>query len=313
MRYKALGNTGLQVSVIGAGSWGMGGKGWGGVDRKSAISAIHAMAERGVNLIDTAPGYGRGLSEEIVGEAVAGMRDKLIITTKCGMNIDKPGFAVKKANWDEIVRGVEGSLTRMRLDCIDVLLLHWPDENTPLRETMEAMGHLKTAGKVRFIGVSNLSIEQMDEARGYVDIAVTQLPYSMVDRSAEAKLQWTSGKGIGNMTYGSLGAGILSGKIRQYKEYGEDDMRGRFYPFFREPQFSKVMTLVGELDALAREHGVPVSQVTLNWSVQKPFVDTALVGVRTVEHAEENCRAMDWKLSDAEMALIDSKINDLLG
>ena len=313
MRYKAFGNTGLQVSAIGAGSWGMGGKGWGGIDRSSSISAIHAMVDQGVNLIDTAPGYGRGMSEEIVGEAVAGMRDKLILTTKCGMNIDKPGFAVKKANWDEILRGVDGSLKRMGLDYIDVLLLHWPDENTPLRETMEAMDHLKKAGKVRFIGVSNLSVEQMKESQSYVDVAVTQLPYSMVDRFAQAKLQWTSEKGIANMTYGSLGAGILSGKIREYKDYGEEDMRGRFYPFFREPQFSKVMLLVKALDVIAQDHGVPVAQVALNWSVQKPFVDTALVGVRTVEHAEENCRAMDWELSDNEIATIDTKINELLG
>lgn len=313
MRYKAFGNTGLQVSAIGAGSWGMGGKGWGGVDRSSSISAIHAMVDQGVNLIDTAPGYGRGMSEEIVGEAVAGMRDKLILTTKCGMNIDKPGFAVKKANWDEILRGVDGSLKRMGLDYIDVLLLHWPDENTPLRETMEAMDHLKKAGKVQFIGVSNLSVEQMKESQSYVDVAVTQLPYSMVDRFAQAKLQWTSEKGIANMTYGSLGAGILSGKIREYKDYGEEDMRGRFYPFFREPQFSKVMLLVKALDVIAQDHGVPVAQVALNWSVQKPFVDTALVGVRTVEHAEENCRAMDWELSDNEIATIDTKINELLG
>ena len=313
MRYKAFGNTGLQVSAIGAGSWGMGGKGWGGVDRSSSISAIHAMVDQGVNLIDTAPGYGRGMSEEIVGEAVAGMRDKLILTTKCGMNIDKPGFAVKKANWDEILRGVDGSLKRMGLDYIDVLLLHWPDENTPLRETMEAMDHLKKAGKVQFIGVSNLSVEQMKESQSYVDVAVTQLPYSMVDRFAQAKLQWTSEKGIANMTYGSLGAGILSGKIREYTDYGEEDMRGRFYPFFREPQFSKVMLLVKALDVIAQDHGVPVAQVALNWSVQKPFVDTALVGVRTVEHAEENCRAMDWELSDNEIATIDTKINELLG
>ena len=153
----------------------------------------------------------------------------------------------------------------------------------------------------------------MKESQSYVDVAVTQLPYSMVDRFAQAKLQWTSEKGIANMTYGSLGAGILSGKIREYKDYGEEDMRGRFYPFFREPQFSKVMLLVKALDVIAQDHGVPVAQVALNWSVQKPFVDTALVGVRTVEHAEENCRAMDWELSDNEIATIDTKINELLG
>lgn len=311
MKYKAFGKTGLQVSVIGAGSWGMGGFGWGGVDRGQSISAIQAMIDMGVNLIDTAPGYGRGLAEEIVGEAIAQKRNHLIISTKCGMNIDKPGFAVKKGNWDEIIRGVEGSLTRMRLDCIDILLLHWPDENTPLQETMEAMEHMKKAGKVRFLGVSNLSIEQMKEAMGYVDVMVTQLPYSMVDRSAEAKLEWAHANGLGTMSYGSLGAGILSGRIREYKDYGENDMRGRFYPFFREPQFSKVMRLIQELDVLSQKYQVPMSQIALNWATQNSFVDTALVGVRTLAHARENCEATKWQLDENDITYIRKCLDQL--
>lgn len=313
MRYKSFGKTGLKVSAIGAGTWGMGGRGWGGSDKSDSISAIHAMLDLGVNLIDTAPAYGRGLAEEIVGEAINGIRSGLIVTTKCGMNIDKPGMAVKTATWDEVLKGCEGSLMRMKLDYIDILLLHWPDANTPLQETMEAMGHLKKQGKIRFIGVSNLSADQMEEASKYADVTVTQLPFSMVDRSAEANIQWAHGSGIATMTYGSLGAGILSGSIRKYTEFGEGDVRGGFYNFFREPKFSKVMTLLESMDTIAENRGVPVAEVAVNWAVQKEYVHTALIGVRTVEHAEVNCHAMDWELTGGEIMLLDEKIKELLG
>lgn len=163
MRYKDFGTTGLKVSAIGVGTWGVGGRGWGGSDREGSIQALRAMFDAGVNLVDTAPAYNRGLAEEITGEAIQGIRDKVIITTKCGMNIDKPGWAVKTATWDEVIRGCEGSLMRMGLDYVDVLLLHWPDEKTPLQESIEAMAHLKKQGKVRFIGVSNLDAEKMEE------------------------------------------------------------------------------------------------------------------------------------------------------
>lgn len=311
MKYKKLGNTGIKVSAIGAGCWGMGGKGWGGVDKAASIRALHTLIDQGVNLIDTAPGYGRGLSEEIVGEALRGIRDQVLITTKCGMNIDKPGFAVKNGRRDDIIRGTENSLRRLGTGQVDILLLHWPDENTPLQETMEAMQTLKQQGKARLIGVCNLPVDQMKEATKYADIAVTQLPFSMVSRSSEEIIRWAHQNGYGTMTYGSLGAGILSGKIREHQVYGEDDMRGRFYPFFNEPQFSQVMRLLPYMDKMAEKRNVSVAQVAINWAIQKEFVDTALVGVRTVEHAKENCEAMTWELTADEIALLDEKTKSL--
>jgi len=313
MRYKSFGKTDLKVSAIGAGTWGMGGRGWGASDKAGSISAIHAMLDLGVNHIDTAPAYGRGFAEEIIGEAINGIRGELIVTTKCGMNIDKPGMAVKAATRDEIINGCEGSLKRMKLDYIDILLLHWPDVNTPLQETMEAMNHLKKQGKIRFIGVSNLSMDQMEEASKYADVTVTQLPFSMVDRSAEEKIKRAHDSGIATMTYGSLGAGILSGNIRKYTEFGEGDVRGGFYNFFREPKFSKVMTLLESMDTIAENRDVPVAEVAVNWAVQKEYVHTALIGVRTVEHAKDNCHAMDWLLTDDEIMFLDEKTKILLG
>lgn len=313
MRYKEFGTTGLSVSAVGAGTWGIGGRGWGSSDKDASIRALRAMFEEGVNLVDTAPAYNRGRAEEITGEAVKGIRDKIIITTKCGMNIDKPGWAVKTATKEEIIRGCEGSLQRMGLEYVDVLLLHWPDENTPLQESIEAMARLKEQGKVRFVGVSNLAADKMEEARSYADVVVTQLPLSMVDRSQDASLQWAHRNGMGTMTYGSLGGGILTGAIRQQVKYDEDDVRGRFYSFFREPDFSKVMELLKSMDKLAEDRGVPVSQVATNWVVQKEYVHTALIGVRSVEHAKDNCAAMSWKLTEAEMAYLDREIKYILG
>lgn len=312
MRYKEFGTTGLKVSAIGVGTWGIGGRGWGGSDRDASVKALRAMFEEGVNLVDTAPAYNRGRAEEITGEAVRGIRDKIIITTKCGMNIDKPGWAVKTATRDEVIRGCEGSLKRMGLDYVDVLLLHWPDEKTPLQESIEAMAQLKRDGKVRFIGVSNLNAAQMEEVRGYADVAVTQLPLSMVDRKADESLQWASRNGMATMTYGSLGGGILTGAIRQLTVFDEDDVRGKFYPFFREPDFSKVMKLVSSMDRIAASRGVPVSQIATNWVVQKQYVDTALIGVRSVAHARDNSDAMSWELTDEEIAFLDSEIDILL-
>lgn len=312
MRYREFGTTGLRVSSIGVGTWGAGGRGWGGSDRDACVKALRAMFDEGVNLIDTAPAYNRGRAEEITGEAVRGIRDQVIITTKCGMNIDKPGWAVKTATREEVIRGCEGSLRRMGLDYVDVLLLHWPDEKTPLRESVEAMAELKKQGKVRFIGVSNLDAKTMEEVRGYADVAVTQLPLSMVDRKADEWLKWANQNGMATMTYGSLGGGILTGAIRKLVTFDEDDVRGRFYPFFREPEFSKVMELVGSMDKIAARRGVPVSQIATNWVVQKNYVDTALIGVRTVEHAKDNGAAMRWELDDAEIAFLDAEIDRLL-
>lgn len=313
MRYKTFGNTGLQVSVIGAGTWGMGGNGWDTREKADLIAALHAMVDAGVNLIDTAPAYGRGMAEEIVGEAIAGIRDKLIITTKCGMNIDKPGYAVKTATRDEVIRGCEGSMRRMKLDRIDILLLHWPDENTPLRETMEAMQELKDRGRVRFIGVSNLPKERMEEARAYADITVTQLPYSMVDLSAQADIEWAGSHGIATMTYGSMGAGILAGGMRKHTEFAKGDVRGGFYgKIYSEPMFSRVMTLLESMDGVAQSHGATVAQVAVNWVTQQECVHTALVGARTVAHARDTCGAADWMLTDDEMRLLTGETNKLL-
>ena len=309
MRYKPFGKTGMDISGVAVGTWGLGGGAWGDVDKSEAIKAIHTMLDLGVNLIDTAPVYGRGVSEEIVGEALVGRRDKVYLATKCGIPITEPRTRGRDASRAQVISGCEDSLRRLGTDYVDILLVHWPDPETPIQDTMEGLNELKKQGKIRHIGVSNFSPAQMEECLKYGDLEVLQPPFSMVDQSAREIMQWANDHQLANMTYGSLGAGILSGKIRELVDYGEGNVRGRFYSYFNEPGFSQVMELLKVMDKIAEAHNVPVSTIAINWTIQKEYVHTALIGVRKVSHATENCAALDFVLSDEEMAILDKEVD----
>lgn len=163
---------------------------------------------------------------------------------------------------------------------------------------------------IRYVGVSNFTAEQIKEAEQYIQIDVQQPLYSMVDRGFEDLMSWGYDRGIDSMTYGSMGAGILSGKIRSVPSFEKNDLRLNFYDVYKEPKFSKIMELLKVMDSIADGHNVPVGQVALNWSTQKEYVGTALVGVRSIEHADENCKTFDWKLTEEEMKILDSKIEE---
>lgn len=310
MRYKQFGNTDLNVSALTVGTWAIGGANWGAVNKQDSIKAIHAMLDNGVNSIDTAPGYNFGESERVVGEALKGRRDKVYITTKTAVyNDEKEGF-IKDGRKQTVFRLCEESLVNLQTDYIDLMVIYWPDVNynTPIEETMDALNELKKAGKIRYIGVSNFDKEQIEEASKYGVISAFQPPYSMVDRSQEELMKWTCANGIANMTYGSLGAGILTGAIRELPDFAPDDMRFVFYDFFKEPKFSKVMQLLKVLDEIAANHNAPVAQVAVDWNSQKEFVHTSLCGVRNEKEAVENCRGFEWSLSPEEMQIIDNAI-----
>jgi len=321
MRYKKFGNTDMNVSVITVGTWAIGGQRWGDVDEKNSIAAIHAMLDNGVNFIDTAPVYGYGYSEEVVGKAIKGRdRGKFYISNKFGLTWpDGPGTPViRNASYENAMREVDVSLKLLGTDYMDLYIVHWPDvremdTKAPASETMRALEDLKKAGKIRYIGVSNYSQEQIEEISQYGVVDAMQPPYSMVNRSAEDLMKWAHNRGIANMTYGSLGAGILTGTIRSIPDWPENDIRLTFYDFYKEPKFSKVMELLKTLDSIAQAHNRPVSQVSLNWSTQTPFVNTALVGVRNAAEANENCAAFDWELSADEYKRITKAIDETLG
>jgi len=316
MRYKNLGKTDVKISEITSGTWGMAEGPWGEFDKAACISAMNIMADLGVNSIDTAPVYGDGVSEETVGEFLKGkQRDKFIVYTKCGINIEVPrGGNRRGAKRDDVIKGCEGSLKRLGTDYIDVLFVHWPDPETPLEETMGGLNFLKEQGKIRFIGLSNHGIPLLEEAMKYGSVDMIQPPFSMVDQSAKDIMVWAHGKGTGSVTYGSIGAGILTGKIRTLPELGERDIRGSFYgSHYKEPGFSKVMELMKSIDKISEARGVPQSQVAINWVAQKEYVLTALIGVRKDSHARENCAAMDWSLNQDEMKILDAEVGRLFG
>lgn len=311
MRYKHFQNAGVDVSELAVGTWAIGGDNYGPVDREASIQAIRTMIDNGVNLVDTAPCYGNGYSEKVVGEALAGgYRDKVLISTKVGL-VTSPNGYDRDSSFKNIMREVESSLYNLKTDHIDFYFVHWPDMNTPFAETMSALELLRKQGKIRFIGVSNFTTEMIEECEKYGKVDVQQPPFSMVDRTFTDLMKWGAARGIDSMTYGSMGAGILSGKYRTTPDFPEGDTRLTFYDYFREPKFSKVQELLKVMDDVAEAHGKPVGQVALNWSTQKDYVGCALVGVRSDAHAIENCSAYDWSLTDEEIATLDAKLDEL--
>ncbi|MCL2093940.1 MAG: aldo/keto reductase [Treponema sp.] len=315
MRFKKLGKTDVMVSEITTGTWGLGGGGWGEFDKAASLKALNTMADLGVNMIDTAPVYGDGVSEEITGEFLKGKREKIIVSTKCGIDIDAPrGENRRKSTEEVIVRGCEGSLKRLDTDYIDVFFVHWPDPDTPLEITMGALNKLKEQGKIRYIGMSNFNVELLTECTKHGVVDVLQPPFSMVDQSAKDIMVWAHQQGISSVTYGSIGAGILSGQYRSLPELRERDVRGSFYgKLFKEPGFSKVQELLSAMDKIAEARKVPLTQIAINWVCQKEYVLTALIGVRTDAHAKENCAAMDWSLTQDEIKILDAEVERLFG
>ncbi len=310
MRFKKLGKTDMNVSVITVGTWAIGGSGWGNVERNTSVAAIRAMIAEGVNSIDTAAVYGDGYSEEIVGEAVKGMRNNLYITTKVALA--KGVTSIGKVK-DFVTTQCELSLKRLRTDYIDLYLVHWPFDVFPAQETMHVLNILKEQGKIRNIGVSNFNEQQIQEFEKYGNICALQPPFSLVNQKYEKLMKFAKDRDMGVMTYGSLGAGILSGATRKLPSFDPEDMRLIFYDFFEEPKFSSVMELLKTLDGIGEKHNVPVVQVAINWSIQNPLVDTALLGVSNPQHAKENCAATTWELSNTEISEINQAYADTVG
>ena len=312
MRYKHVGNAGIDISALAVGTWAIGGQQWGDVNEKDSIDAIRAMIDGGVNLVDTAPIYGNGHSEEVVGKALEnGYREKVFLATKFSISNDENGAVINNGSYENAIWECEQSLKRLNTDHIDIYIMHWPDPATPVEVTMRALADLKKSGKIRFIGVPNFDRNLIEEAQKVVRIDFLQPPYSMVEESQKELLAWCETQGIGTMTYGSLGAGILTGAIRELPDWEENDFRYTFYDYFKNPKFSKIMELLKVLDKIAQVRNKPLAQIAINWSTQKSYVSTAICGVRDPQQAYENCATFDWELTGEEMELIDSEIERL--
>ena len=315
MRYKDFGKTCEKVSVLCLGTWALGGKQFGAVPEADAISAVHAMVDNGVNIVDTAPIYASGGSEEVLGKALeGGYRDKVFLVTKFGSEFVDPNDSdkgtIKDSSRKNMLKSIEKSLTRLKTDHIDGYLMHWDDRvGTPIEETIACMHELKDAGKVRFLGMSNLEQPLADRLLEGGVLDIVQYPYNMVNRTKEALLMRYAAAGCGTMGYASLGGGILTGQFREVPTFGPGDMRASFYkPMFTEPGFSQIQALLKVMDGVAADHHATVAQVALNWLLAHEHVSTLLTGVRDAKEADENCAAAEWELTAEEKALLDEAV-----
>ncbi len=305
MKYHTSARVREEISAIAAGCWGIGAAGWGEVRDEESIEAIRVLIEGGVNLVDTAPVYGLGHSEEIVGKALEGLRDKVLLVSKCGITRKKAtGFGengpVRDSSKEAIVKQVHESLERLKTDYLDVLLIHWPDVNTPFEDTAETLKQLKRQGLIRYSGVCNFEEDQL--ARMYACDVLDFIQYqnSLVEDKWEPLLSKYRDLGVATMAYGPLGGGILTGVFREKPDFASDDMRLNFYPYFREPRFSKIQKLLQVMDEIGEAHGASAAEVAINYTATSPWITTALLGTSKPRHAVTNLKAMDFSLNGEE-------------
>ncbi len=302
MKYNQLGQSDLTVSQMGLGTWVFAGKFWQGAQREGCIEAVHCAIDSGINFIDTAPLYGNGLSEQIVGEAIKGRRDKLIIATKCGLKNDADGIShnLKK---ERIVEELEQSLKNLNIECIDLYQCHWPDESTPLEETMSALSQLKNQGKIRYIGLSNFDLSQIDEASQFGEVISLQSQLSLLERGLEEEiLPGCSDRNISVIAYGVLAGGVLTGKYEKQPFFKDPDVRMFFYKHYRGKSFEKALEIVKILKSL----GKPAHHVAMNWVRQKQEVGSILVGARNAKQVKDNIEALQFELTKEELLMIDN-------
>jgi len=301
MKYKQLGNSDLKVSVVGLGTWAIGGDFFGDTDDEKSIGAIQAGIDNGINLIDTAPAYGDGHSEEVVGKAIKGHRDDVVIATKVGILRDEGKF-INNLKPESVQQEIDDSLRRLDVDVIDLYQIHWPDPNTPLEDTLDTLSKIQEAGKFKYLGVSNFKPKLMDQVRERMDLVSLQPHYSLLRRNIEGNvLPYCRENNIGVLSYGTLAGGILTGKFKEIPDLAEGDYRDTFYDYFKEPTWSKIQKLLDVLRDIAEKRGVPVPQVAINWARQQKGITTALVGAKTTDQARSNAGAGNWDLSDEEL------------
>ncbi|MCX7821928.1 MAG: aldo/keto reductase [Syntrophobacterales bacterium] len=309
--YVTLGDTALKVSRLVFGTWVTGGWAWGGSDEKEALEAIIAAFERGINVIDTAPVYGFGRSEEIVGKALKtyGRREEIVVATKCGLQWSDGGKRIwRDSKPKSLYEEVDKSLNRLKVDWIDIYQIHWPDEETPFEDSMEALMKIRDTGKIRFIGLSNFEPSQIERCLRVGPVHSLQPPYNMFEREAEEKiLPYCIEKGIPTLVYGGLCRGLLTGKFKGTETFPKGDLR-RHDPKFKAPLFQELVRIVEEIRSRIKpekKYGKTMAQFALRWTLQRPGVTTVIVGARNPAQAIENCGALGWTIDSDDMATME--------
>ncbi|OJY17145.1 MAG: general stress protein [Myxococcales bacterium 68-20] len=300
----------IPASRVGLGTWAIGGFQWGGADDDESVRTIHAALDLGINLIDTAPAYGFGHSEEVIGRAIAerGQRDRVIIATKGGL--ERRGDALfRNGTRRQIFEEVELSLARLRTDYIDLYQVHWPDPQTPYEETAEALRDLKREGKIRAVGVSNYSIEAMERFRRVTPIASAQPPFNLFEREAEVDIiPWCRAHGVATLTYGALCRGLLSGAINKETQFSGDDLR-KVDPKFLPPRFEQYLKAVELLERYARErYQTGVLALAVRWVLDTPGVSVALWGTRHPGELAPLEEVMRFRLDDEARAYVEAVV-----
>ncbi len=308
MDKRTFGNTDIQVTPVGLGTWAIGGWMWGGTDEAQSIDTIHRAIDKGIGLIDTAPVYGFGRSEEIVGKALAnGRRDQVALATKVALNWNEDHDKIwRDSTASRIEQEVEDSLKRLQTDRIDIYQVHWPDPKTPMEETARGLVNLYKAGKIRAIGFGKLTPAQMDELQHGVPLHSLQPPYNLFERDIEKEiLPYCRENGIATITYGGLCRGLLTGKMREDTQFTGDDLR-KNDPKFQGERYRQYLNAVAELDAFAKErYQKNVLALALRWLVDQPGVTTALWGARRPEQLDPVDDIEGWSLDKEAMAAID--------
>lgn len=318
MEYRKLGTTGIEASVIAFGAWAIGGWKWGGTDDQDSIRALHAAHDHGINFIDTAPVYGMGHSESVVGQAIRDRRSDFIIATKCGLRweglpegrgvyffTDDEGRDIFRCLHPESIRQeVEASLQRLGIETIDLYQTHWQDKTVPIEDTMEMLLRLKQEGKIRAIGVCNANLDQLKQYQAVGPLDTDQECFSMLDQGLRGhNLTYIQEQKMGFLAYSSLALGLLTGKVTPDREFPDDDLRSQSPRFSRENR-QKVLDFLHQLQPLADQYAISLAQFVLAWSSRVPGVSHLLTGIRNPQQARENARAgaVDLKQDDFRKA-----------
>ena len=325
MQMRQLGQSDVKVSPVIFGAWAIGGWMWGGTEEKESIAAIRASVDAGANTIDTAAVYGMGYSEELVGRAIKGIRDKVVIATKCGMRWDtaegtdpwqqkdNQGRDIvirKNSRRDSIIHECELSLKRLGVETIDLYQIHWPDVSTPVEESMKAMTQLNEQGKIRAIGVSNYDAKWLSDAMKVAPLASDQPPYSLIQRKIEKEiLPFCRQHNIGVIVYSPLERGLLAGAVSPDRKFPPGDHRAG-HKYFTVENRKRVLAALEKIKPIAQRHGASLAQLAINWTVHEPGITAALVGARNAEQATHNAQAMQFKLTDDERAQIRAAFDE---
>ena len=319
MQYRALGNSGINASVIGLGAWVMGGGTWWGKDPddRESIATIHAALDAGMNLIDTAPAYGFGRSEEVVGKAIHDRRDKVVLATKCGMWWDDErgsaffemdGRMIRRSLRPDTIRiELENSLRRLGTDHIDLYQTHWPSiapDITPIAESMACLTELKHEGKIRAIGVCNVTTGELTENCAHGAVASDQFRYSMLNRQPEADiLPMCKAHNIATLTYMSLEQGLLTGKVGLDRVFQPTEFRSNadWNPWYLPANRKRVLDLLAGWNDLTRQYDCTLAQLVLAWTAAQPGITHVLAGGRPRAQVEENVKAADLLIAPADL------------